>query len=159
MIYTPTTKKAMKLMFEKHKDQVDKSGMPYVFHPMHVAESMEDENTTVVALLHDIVEDTDMTLDDLRQLGFNEECLTALNLMTHDESVDYFDYVVSIGENDIARKVKMSDLKHNSDLTRLSNVTEKDLMRVEKYKRCLNYLQEIDEKKKQDKTSEEITLK
>ena len=87
MIYTPLTKKAMKLCFEAHKDQTDKSGVPYVFHPFHVAEQMPDENTTVVALLHDVIEDTSYTLDDLRAMGFSEEVLEALALMTHDKNV------------------------------------------------------------------------
>ena len=70
MIYTEKTKKALKLCFEAHKDQTDKSGLPYVFHPFHLAEQMPDEDTTIVALLHDVVEDTDYTLDDLRRMGF-----------------------------------------------------------------------------------------
>ena len=90
MIYTDITKKAIKLMFEKHKDQYDKSGLPYVFHPFHVAEQMEDEKTTVVALLHDIVEDTDTTFEDLEELGFSKDILNALKLMTHDKNTDYF---------------------------------------------------------------------
>ena len=70
MIYTEMTKKALKLCFEAHKEQIDKSGMPYVFHPFHLAEQMQDEETTIVALLHDVIEDTDYTLDDLRKMGF-----------------------------------------------------------------------------------------
>ena len=73
MIYTPATKKAMKLCFEAHKDQADKSGMPYVFHPFHVAEQMQDEKTTIVALLHDVIEDTSYTLQDLQNMGFDKE--------------------------------------------------------------------------------------
>ena len=89
MIYTPKTKKAIKLCFEAHKDQIDKSGMPYVFHPFHVAEQMPDENTTIVALLHDVVEDTSYTLQDLREMGFDQDILDALALMTHDKNVPY----------------------------------------------------------------------
>ena len=70
MIYTKMTKVALKLCFEAHKEQIDKSGMPYVFHPFHLAEQMETEETTIVALLHDVIEDTDYTPDDLRALGF-----------------------------------------------------------------------------------------
>ena len=75
MIYTPMSKKALKICFECHKNQVDKAGMPYVFHPMHVADQMLDENTTIVALLHDVVEDTDITLDDLKSMGFNKDVI------------------------------------------------------------------------------------
>ena len=75
MIYTPDTKKAIKLCFEAHRNQTDKSGLPYVFHPFHVAEQMPDEETTIVALLHDVIEDTSYTIDDLRKMGFSEEVM------------------------------------------------------------------------------------
>ena len=140
MIYTEMTKKAIKLMFEKHKDQVDKSGMPYVFHPFHLAEQMDDEETTITALLHDIVEDTNTTFDDLRKLGFSDNVINALKLMTHDKNVDYFEYVKNISKNPIARKVKIKDLEHNMDTSRLDEVTDKDLERVKKYKKCYKYL-------------------
>lgn len=134
------TKKTIKLMFEKHKDQVDKSGIPYVFHPFHLAEQMDDEETTITALLHDIVEDTDTTFDDLRKLGFSDNVINALKLMTHDKNVDYFEYVKNISKNPIARKVKIKDLEHNMDTSRLDEVTDKDLERVKKYKKCYKYL-------------------
>ena len=134
------TKKAIKLMFEKHKDQVDKSGIPYVFHPFHLAEQMDDEETTITALLHDIVEDTDTTFDDLRKLGFSDNIINALKLMTHDKNIDYFEYVKNISKNPIARKVKIKDLEHNMDTSRLDEVTDKDLERVKKYKKCNKYL-------------------
>ena len=140
MIYTEMTKKAIKLMFEKHKDQVDKSGMPYVFHPFHLAEQMDDEETTITALLHDIVEDTDTTFEDLRELGFSDNVINALKLMTHDKNIDYFEYVKNISKNPIARKVKIKDLEHNMDTSRLDEVTDKDLERVKKYKKCYKYL-------------------
>lgn len=140
MIYTEMTKKAIKLMFEKHKDQVDKSGMPYVFHPFHLAEQMDDEETTITALLHDIVEDTDTTFEDLRELGFSDNIINALKLMTHDKNIDYFEYVKNISKNPIARKVKIKDLEHNMDTSRLDEVTDKDLERVKKYKKCYKYL-------------------
>lgn len=140
MIYTEMTKKAIKLMFEKHKDQVDKSGMPYVFHPFHLAEQMDDEETTITALLHDIVEDTNTTFEDLRELGFSDNVINALKLMTHDKNVDYFEYVKNISKNPIARKVKIKDLEHNMDTSRLDEVTDKDLERVKKYKKCHKYL-------------------
>ena len=91
MIYTPMTKKALKLCFTAHKDQIDKSGMPYVFHPFHLAEQMQDEDSTIVALLHDVVEDTDYTLADLREMGFSAEVLEAIALMTHVDGVPYME--------------------------------------------------------------------
>ena len=141
MIYTSLTKKAMKLCFEAHKDQVDKSGLPYVFHPFHLAEQMEDEVTTIVALLHDVVEDTDTTFKDLEKQGFGEDVITALKLLTHEESVPYMDYVLEIKKNPIATAVKLADLCHNSDLSRLDKVDERALKRIEKYKRAVELLQ------------------
>ena len=140
MIYTDMTKKALKLSFMAHKDQTDKSGMPYVFHPFHLAEQMPDEDTTIVALLHDVVEDTPYTLDDLRAMGFNEQVLDALALMTHDKCIPYMDYVAKIKGNKIARTVKLADLKHNSDLTRLDTVDEKAVKRIEKYRQAIALL-------------------
>lgn len=142
MIYTPITKRAMVLCFEAHKNQVDKSGIPYVFHPFHLAEQMTDENTVAVALLHDVIEDTDYTLDDLKKMKFPDEVCEALSYLTHDDSVPYLEYVKTIRKNEIAKTVKLADLKHNSDLSRLDRVTENDLLRVEKYKRAIKILEE-----------------
>ena len=136
MLYTPMTKKALCLCFEAHKEQKDKSGLPYVFHPFYLAEQMVTEETTVVALLHDVVEDTGYTLADLGAMGFPKAVLDALALLTHDPSVDYMDYVRAIKANPIARTVKLADLRHNSDLTRLDTVDEKALARVEKYQKA-----------------------
>lgn len=141
MIYTEMTKKALKLSFEAHKNQVDKSGMPYVFHPFHLAEQMKDEQTTIVALLHDVFEDTDYSLDDLSLMGFGDKIIEAISLMTYDKNIPYMDYVVQISKNQIAKAVKLADLKHNSDLTRLDAVTDKDLKRMEKYKKAIALLE------------------
>ena len=141
MIYTPLTKMALKISFDAHKNQVDKSGMPYVYHPFHLAEQMDDEYSTCVALLHDVVEDTDMTLDELSEI-FPKEVTDAIAMMTHDDSVPYLDYVKEIKNNPIAAKVKLADLKHNSDLTRLDVVDDKVLERVEKYDKAIKILSE-----------------
>ena len=140
MIYTPLTKKALRLCFDAHREQVDKTGLPYVFHPFHLAEQMKDEATTVCALLHDVVEDTDYTLEDLRAMGFPADVVDALALLTHDPAVPYMDYVGEIAKNPIARKVKMADLRHNSDLSRMDEVDEWAIKRTEKYKKALAYL-------------------
>ena len=136
MIYTDKTKKAMKFCFKAHKDQVDKSGMPYVFHPFHVAEQMTDEATTIVALLHDVVGDTDYTLEDIAAEGFGKEILEAVALMTHEDGVPYLDYVAKLKENPIARAVKLADLAHNSDLSRIGEIDEETKQRLEKYKKA-----------------------
>ena len=142
MLYTPLTKKAMKLCFAAHRDQTDKSGLPYVFHPFHLAEQMTDEETTVVALLHDVVEDTEYTLSDLGDMGYPPAVLEAIVLMTHDDSVPYLEYVAKIKHNPIAKAVKLADLRHNSDLTRLDVVDERAIARAEKYAAAIRLLEE-----------------
>ena len=144
MIYTDKTKNAMKLCFEAHKDQVDKSGMPYVFHPFHVAEQMKDEVTTIVALLHDVVEDTKYTLDDIAARGFGQDVVDALALMTHDKDVPYMEYVAKLKNNPVARAVKLADLAHNSDPTRLDVIDEKAKERFDKYKKAIGILESKD---------------
>ena len=140
MIYTKWTKKALKLAFEAHKDQLDKIGMPYVFHPFHLAEEMKTEETTVVALLHDVVEDTDYTLDDIRAMGFSESVVASLALLTHDKAVPYMEYVALIKPDPVARAVKLADLRHNSDTSRFDVVDEKILRRAEKYRAAIRLL-------------------
>lgn len=119
MIYTEQTRKAMRLCYEAHHGQTDKAGVPYVFHPLHLAEQMTDETTTVTALLHDVAEDTEYTLEQLAAMGFSERVLEALRLLTHDPQVPYLEYVAALREDPVARAVKLADLRHNSDLTRL----------------------------------------
>ena len=133
MIYTDKTKRAMKLCYEAHKGQVDKTGVPYVFHPFHVAEQMTDEATTIVALLHDVVEDTDYTLEDIAALGFGKEIVDAVALMTHEDDVPYLEYVARLKDNPLARAVKLADLAHNSDLSRLGEIDDETRRRLEKY--------------------------
>ncbi len=141
MIYTANTKKALTLCFNAHKEQLDKSGLPYVFHPFHLAEQMNDETTTIVALLHDVIEDTDYTLDDLLNMGFSKQVIDAIAVMTHDENIAYMDYIQIIKTNSIATAVKLADLKHNSDLTRYNIVDERALERTKKYQEAINLLQ------------------
>lgn len=141
MIYTPLTKKALKISFEAHKNQTDKSGMPYVYHPFHLAEQMEDQYAVCVALLHDTVEDAGITLNDLKREGFPVTVIEAVALMSHDKSVPYLEYVNRLRSNPLAKKVKLADLKHNSDLSRLDTVTTKDIERVEKYKKAIALLE------------------
>ena len=141
MIYTDMTKQALRLCFEAHKDQTDKSGLPYVFHPFHLAEQMPDEECVIVALLHDVMEDTEYGITDLAALGFSKPVLEALELMTHESQVPYLEYVAALKLNRIARTVKLADLRHNSDLTRLNDISDKDIRRVEKYKKAILLLE------------------
>lgn len=119
MIYTPLTNKAMKLAYAAHHGQVDQSGQPYVFHPYHLAEQMKDEITVCVALLHDVMEDTEITYDTLAK-EFPKEVMDALLLLTHQKGVDYYDYVRAIKQNPYAKAVKLADIAHNSDQTRMA---------------------------------------
>ena len=117
MIYTPMTIQAMHLAYRAHHGQVDKTGLPYIFHPIHLAEQMEDEVSCTVALLHDVAEDTEITLQQL-SMEFPPEVMQPLHLLTHAPGTDYFEYVRAIKENPIAVKVKLADLAHNSDQSR-----------------------------------------
>lgn len=141
MIYTELTKKALLLAFGAHKDQLDKSGMPYIFHPFHLAEQMDDEYSVCVALLHDVVEDTEITLDDLKAQGFPEEVTRAVGRMTHPKGMPYLEYVAALKDDPLASKVKLADLRHNSDTSRLDRVTENDLKRLAKYRKAMDILE------------------
>ena len=158
MIYTNKTKAAMKLCFEAHKEQKDKSGQPYVFHPFHVAEQMDDEESTVVALLHDVVEDTDYSIDDIAEVGFGDAVVEALRLLTHEDGMPYLDYIRRIRTNPLATKVKLADLAHNSDLSRLDGEpNDTDIERVEKYRKSREILSpKFQSKRFSDLTAEEL---
>ena len=139
MLYTPLTKKALKLAWEAHADQKDKTGLPYIFHPYEVASMQSEEYCVCAALLHDVLEDTEVTAEQLAK-EFPAEVVEAVCLLTHPEGEPYFDYVLRISENPIAAAVKRADLTHNSQLSRLDTVDEKALERVEKYRKALQLL-------------------
>ncbi len=142
MVYTDMTIQAMKTAYAAHEGQTDRSGVPYIFHPIHLAEQMEDEVTCTVALLHDVVEDTDVTIADLEK-KFPPEVVEAVYLLTHDPSVDYFDYVRNLKDNPIAKKVKMADLAHNSDevRSRAAHCSEEQILHWrEKYRKAKEIL-------------------
>ncbi|MCQ2417217.1 MAG: GTP pyrophosphokinase [Oscillospiraceae bacterium] len=132
MIYTSMTIAAAKIAEENHHGQFDKGGMPYLFHPFHLAEQMEDEITATIALLHDVAEDTSVTLEELAQ-KFPPRVMDALRLLTHADSVPYFDYIAAICSNPDAVIVKMADLRHNMDSSRLLHPTPHDAERKNKY--------------------------
>lgn len=119
MIYTPLTKKATLIAFEAHAGKVGKDGLPCICHALHVAEQMDDEVSTCAALLHDVVEDTDMTLDDLREQGMPDEVCRAVGLLTHERYQPYVDYVRAIAADETTRKVKLADIAHNMDESRI----------------------------------------
>lgn len=123
-----------------HKGQRDKGGKPYIFHPLNVSLNVKGKDEKIVALLHDVIEDTDYTIDDLKFL--TEDQREALLLLTHDKDKPYMTYIEAIKKNKIARRVKLADLDQNMKLKRLKTVTEKDLERLEKYKRAKDLLME-----------------
>ena len=134
---------ALAFAAEKHKGQVDRAGVDYIEHPKAVAGLLKEptEDEIIVALLHDTVEDTDATADEIRSL-FGDAVADAVACMTHRTGVPYMDYVSGIKKNAIARKVKMADLTHNMDLSRLPDITDADRERVEKYKAAYRMLSE-----------------
>lgn len=144
LMYTPLTKKALAICFDAHKNQCDKGGLPYVFHPFHLAEQMETELEVCTALLHDVVEDSHYTFEDLGREGFPQPVLEALRLMTRNPYMHYLDYVVQLRKNPIARRVKLADLRHNSDLNRLVAVGPKDKRRLLRYRMALAILADDD---------------
>ena len=144
MIYTPLTKRAAEIAYNAHMGHRDKAGMPYIFHSYHVAEQMKDEMTVCAALLHDVAEDTAVTLEELAK-EFPPQVIEALRLLTHDPKDDYMDYVAKIKGNPIARAVKIEDLKHNSDISRMSKdspLYERALALRKKYAAALAMLEE-----------------
>ena len=140
MINTKLTRKAMIIAYNAHMNQFDKANVPYIYHPIHLAEQMENENECIVALLHDVVEDTDITFEQLEK-EFPIEVIKALKLLTHDKKIDYMKYIEGIKKNNIAKKVKIADIIHNSDETRLDKITIKDIDRINKYKKALDFLE------------------
>ena len=144
MLYTDITKRALKICYEAHAGQTDRSGLPYVFHPFHLAEQMETEHEVCAALLHDVMEDTPTTADDLVAAGIPEAYVHTCLLLTHAPDVPYMDYVAGLAHDAVARKVKMADLRHNADVTRLDGEpTARDLERMEKYHAAMALLEEV----------------
>ena len=129
-----TLERAIELAVQNHKGQKDKAGKPYILHPLRLMMSVDTDEEKIVAVMHDIVEDTEISLDDLRKKGFSDEILSAIECVTKKDEENYDSFIERIAQNPLAIKVKLADLEDNMDLTRLSKVTEKDLERVEKYK-------------------------
>lgn len=142
MLYTAMTKQALQICYQAHHGQSDKAGVPYVFHPLHLAEQMDTEEEVCVALLHDVMEDTPCTKADLQRAGFSPAVLNALQMLTRTPGLPYMQYVSALRPNPMARRVKQADLMHNMDLKRLSSVTGAALRRCRKYRIALAVLTE-----------------
>ncbi len=132
--------RAIELAKQHHKGQTDRTGKPYIEHPLRVMNQMKSEEEKIVAVLHDIVEDTDISLNDLRNEGFSEEVVSAVECLTKQDGENYDSYIERISFNPLAVKIKLADLEDNRDLTRLPQVTDKDLERLEKYDKALEKL-------------------
>ena len=131
--------RAYEIAKKAHAGQVDSQKKPYITHPEFVASLCDTDEEKIVAYLHDTVEDTDVTLGQIRE-EFGDKIADAVAIMTHDVSVEYMEYIKKIAENPLARKVKMCDLTHNMDITRVPNPKSYHYKRVEKYKKAYEYL-------------------
>ncbi len=140
MIYLDI-EKAILLALNAHKGQLDKGGNPYILHPIAVMNRVVTIEEKIVAVLHDVIEDTEITLDDLRKHGFTEEIIEAINLLTKKEQDSYDEFIEKTINNPISRKVKIADIKENMDISRIKDPTTKDFQRLEKYKKAIERLE------------------
>jgi (p)ppGpp synthase/HD superfamily hydrolase len=138
-----TIEKALQIAAQAHEGQKDKDGKPYILHPLRVMHSVNGQDAQTIAVLHDVIEDTSVTLDDLRAAGFSATVLAAVVCVTHRKDESYVDYVVRCKADPLARQVKLADLEDNSRLPRLllrQDRAESDLMRMRKYALAYKFL-------------------
>ena len=137
---TATVEDAISIAAHAHKGQKDKAGAPYLLHPLRMMLRMDSEAAMMAAVLHDVVEDTDWTLGRLREEGFSDEVLEAVDCLTHREGESYQEFVERVRTNPIARQVKIADLEDNMNIRRINQLGTKDLERLEKYHRAWRVL-------------------
>ena len=137
-----TLGRAISIAAEAHAGQKDRAGAPYILHPIRLMIQMDSENAMMAAVLHDVVENSVWTLDDLRKEGFSNEVLNAVDSLTHrdKEGEDYWDYIQRAKSDPIAIKVKLADLEDNLNPDRLNEVTEKDEKRFDRYRKAQEIL-------------------
>ena len=138
--YAKLLELAIAITHKAHAGQLDKAGKPYILHPLTVMAQMDTAESKIVAVLHDAIEDSDLTIEELVQEGFPELITNAIAAITKRDGEMYADYLLRVMANAIARKVKIADVTHNMDISRIANPTEKDFQRLEKYKKVLNQL-------------------
>lgn len=134
---------AIQMAANAHLGQVDRGGNPYILHPLWVMHKVRHlgNDYMITAVLHDVVEDTNLTYDDLTEAGFDFKIIEALKLLDHsDDTISYEQYVINLSKNKIAREVKLRDLEHNSKITRLKGLRQKDFDRLIKYQKSYDYL-------------------
>lgn len=139
-----TLTRAITLAAQLHEGQTDKGGNPYILHPLRLMLRANSDDERITALLHDIVEDTSVTLDKLRNEGFVERIIEAIDCLTRRHSETYEQFIDRIKENPLASRVKILDLEDNSDLSRIGSPSEQDVARLEKYRKALDTLQDTD---------------
>lgn len=132
---------AISVALQAHKGQLDKGGHPYILHPLAVMNRVESMEEKIVAVLHDVIEDSEVTLEELRGLGFSEEILTAIQLLTRSTEDSYEEFIEKTTTNRTARNVKIADIKENMNISRIMNPTEEDYSRLEKYRKALERLE------------------
>ena len=136
--------RAIEIAQEAHKEVKDKGGHDYIHHPIRVMHAMSNDQEKIVAILHDVVEDSDWTFDRSKEKGFEDSVIESLRCVTkYSEEEDYQEFIKRAATNKIATKVKMADIEDNLDLSRLGTLTDKDLTRIEKYKKALQYLKAL----------------
>ena len=135
--------RAIEIAVTAHKEQIDKAEKPYILHPLKLMFKMQTENEMIVAVLHDVVEDTDWTIEKLVVEGFDEEVITAVKLLTHDKKIPYKKYIEAIKTNKIALKVKLANLEDNMDIKRIAHPKFKDYARLAEYLKYYNELKEL----------------
>lgn len=141
----PTIEDAIALALDAHKGTKQKDGSPYILHPLTLMVSLHTEYEQMAAVLHDVVEDTSITLEAIEAAGYPDAVIQALDALTHRETDSYDDYIERIKLNPIARRVKLADLEHNMDVRRLTVVTDYDQQRLEKYRRVWHALRAIED--------------
>lgn len=140
--FTELREKAMQIAEKVHSSQVDKGGKPYINHPVRVERMCSRQEDRLVALLHDTVEDGDIASEYLLTVGFPQEVVDAVLSVSRKRGENYFDFILRCKENPIGRRVKIADLIDNMDITRLNELTEKDIERLKKYHKAYKILNE-----------------
>ena len=137
--------RAIEIAVAAHKGAVDKGGQPYILHPLAVMMDLKTDQEKIVGVLHDVVEDTDWTFEALKEEGFSEEVIEALRSVTKSDSdSSYLDFIERAKANAIGRNVKIADLKHNMDLSRIHSISNLDLERFERYKKSLEIIEKTE---------------
>lgn len=132
--------KAVQIAVDAHSGQKDKSGRPYIFHPLRVMHSVETYEAKVIAILHDVAESGKVTFDELLEYGIPKHLVITLRLMSRDKKLSYEDYIAQIAENPLAARVKIADLKDNLDTSRLKELSDEDIERIKKYTSAFQFL-------------------